>query len=348
MRGSHSVTYFLKTLLSNYDKEKFNILLISNNKIEDKTFDFFKKLVDKTINIFDKNDIEAINIIRGYEIDIIFDLMGVTSDHRLGLFKNRLAPVQISWCGYCNTTGLNQMDFIIADPNLVYKKEMNLYSEKVVFLPNIWNCHSGFNFKRIENPPPYLKNKYITFGSFNNFRKINDDVVSVWSEILRKIQNSKLILKASDSASTKILLNKFKQHGVCDSIEFIAYKKNFEDHMNLYQKIDVALDTFPYNGVTTSFEAIWMGVPVLTMKGYNFNSRCGESINANIDLNNFIAVNDKDYILKALKLSQNYELLYETRKKLFDQAISSPLFDKIDFRKNFFDLITNIYKKKYN
>ena len=115
--------------------------------------------------------------------------------------------------------------------------------------------------------------------------------------------------------------------------------------MNLYKKVDIALDTFPYNGVTTSFESIWMGAPVITMKGYNFNSRCGESINKNLNMEYLIAENEMDYVAKAKELSENNDKLLDIRKKIFDQAASSPLFDSVSFSADFFKSLQTIYNK---
>ena len=347
LRASHSVTFFLKTILKNYNKKEYEIYLYLNNK--EQTYDndtkSFIELADKTINISILSDIQAINLIRKDHINIMFDLMGVTSKNRITLFKNRLAPIQVSWCGYCNTTGVNEIDYIIADPHLIYDEEKNLYSEKIIYLPDIWNCHSGLNIKREEYPPPIINNKYITFGSFNNFLKINDNVVEVWSKILQNIKNSKLILKHSSPRDISKLTEKFKKKDVLKSIVFEERKKNAEDHLNTYKKIDIALDTFPYTGVTTSFEAIWMGVPVLTMKGYNFQSRCGESINKNINLDYLIANNEKDYFKKAEELSMNNEKLLDIRKIIFKNAQSSPLFDDLKFSKEFFKSVEKLYNK---
>ena len=163
----------------------------------------------------------------------MIDLMGYTSTQRIELFKNRMAKKQIIWMGYCNTTGLKNMDYIISDPNLIHSNEEKFYSEKVIYLPKIWNSHCGFDFERKENPPPFIKNKYFTFGSFNNFDKINSDVVSVWSNILKKINNSKLILKTSKKKhALKRLKELFKKNGVLESIEFIDREKEFKNHLN--------------------------------------------------------------------------------------------------------------------
>ena len=344
--NNHSVTYFLKTVINNYDKNNFQIYLYLNNKkiYHDETTQFFIDKVDNSHNISDLNDIDAINLIRNDKIDILIDLMGITSDSRLQIIKNRVASKQILWCGYCNTTGVDEMDFIIADKNLIYESEHNLYREKILYLPNIWNCHSGINFKRSFNEAPSTQNNNITFGSFNNFNKISDNVIKTWSEILKTVKNSKLILKSSSPTMTSSLSNKFEKENVLESIEFEPHVKNFDEHMRHYKKIDIALDTFPYNGVTTSFEAIWMGVPVLTMQGYNFNSRCGESINKNLNLNCLIAKDEQDYILKAKEFS-NYDKLSKIRKKIFDDVFLSPLFDEKNFSKDFFNLLKSVHSK---
>jgi len=271
--------------------------------------------------------------------------MGATSSHRESLFKNRIAPTQINWIGYCNTMGLNNNDYILSDPNLIYKNEEQLYSEKIIYLPQIWNCHVGFTLERKEAPIPYKKKNYITFGSFNNFCKINDSVINTWSEILKKVKKSKLILKPSGRSHTLRLKKAFKENEVENSVIFYENIKSVNDHLKLYNEIDIALDTFPYNGVTTSFEAIWMGVPVLTMKGYNFNSRCGESINKNLDLSNLIAKDKDDYVNIALELSEDIDKLALLRKKIFKNALQSSLFNTKIFSKNFFEILNSLKKK---
>jgi predicted O-linked N-acetylglucosamine transferase (SPINDLY family) len=335
---SHPVTYFLKTILSNYNSQEFEIFLYHNMKKKDadNTTEILNKLVFKNCEIFDLSDIEVINLIRSDKIDIIIDLMGVTSKNRLSLIKNRVAPIQILWCGYCNTTGIKNMDYIIADHNVIFNKELNDYSEKIIYLPKIWNAHPGLNIERNFTDAPFLNNKFITFGSFNSFRKINETVVNTWSKILKKIPNSKLLLKSSSVLSNNLILEKFKKNDVLKSVVFNPFISDFNSHMDLYSKIDIALDTFPYNGVTTSFEATWMGVPLLTIKGYNFNSRCGESINKNLDMYDLISENEKDYIDKAFKIATDNEKLVKIRKEIFSKALTSPLFDSLNFSNEFF------------
>ncbi len=341
----HSITYFLKSVLTNYDKNKFEIVLFLNNPKEDQSTENFKNLVDKTINISNLNNVDVLNRSRELKLDIMVDLMGYTSRQRLELFKNRMAKKQVIWMGYCNTTGLKNMDYIISDPNLINREEEKFYTEKVIYLPKIWNAHCGFDFERKENPPPFVKNKYFTFGSFNNFDKINPDVVSTWSKILKKVNNSKLILKTSTKRFTaKRLKQLFEKNDVLESVEFINKVPEFKKHLENYNNIDLALDTFPYNGVTTSFEAIWMGVPVLTMAGYNFNSRCGESINRNLGMEQLIAKDEDDYIQKVSNLTNNYQDYINLRKSIFNDAMKSPLFNIHDYSKYFFEALKEIVK----
>ena len=343
IRSKHSVTYFLRSVMSNYNNNSFKIFLYHNHNVEDDTTKEFENYASKTQRISKLKDQEVINMVRKDGIDIIVDLNGFSSNHRLALFKNRLAPIQILWCGYTNTLGLKEMDYLIVDKNLIKPTEENLYNEKVIYLPSIWNCHSGYKHDRKENDTPLKKNQFITFGSFNNFKKINDEVIEVWSQILKKVKNSRLMLKTSVATSQELYEEKFKKLGVLSSITFLKYNKNFDDHLNEYKKIDIALDTFPWNGVTTSFEAIWMNVPVIVMDGYNFNSRCGSSINKNLNLTSLIGKNKEDYVNKAVSLAQNRQMLLNIRKDLFKNAMKSPLFDQSKFSKDFFSSLEKIY-----
>ena len=339
----HSITYFLKTVLKNYDKKKFEIILLLSNAKEDQITESFKNLVTKTINISNLDNIGALNRIRDLKLDITIDLMGYTSRHRIELLKNRLAKKQAIWMGYCNTSGLKNMDYIISDPNLIKLDEQKFYSEKVIFLPEIWNCHCGFDFERKENLPPFIHNKYFTFGSFNSFDKINPDVVDVWSNILKRVNKSKLVLKTSQTHhALKRLKDLFKKNNVLESIQFIDRQEDLKNHLISYNDIDIALDTFPYNGVTTSFEAIWMGVPVITMAGYNFNSRCGESINKNLKMEQMIAKDENDYVNKVVNLSNNHDDYINLRKSIFINALKSPLFNVQNYSKSFFEALERI------
>ena len=345
LKTGHSITFFLKTILLNYNKDEIDIYLISNQKDFTKVSTEITNLVFKTIDISQLSDLDALNKIRNLNLDIMIDVMGYTSRNRIGLFKNRIAKKQVIWMGYCNTTGLKNMDYIISDQNLIYANEKDLYAEQVLYLPEIWNTHCGFDFEREENPPPLIKNNFITFGSFNNPSKINENVIVCWAKILKNIKNSKLIIKCPSDKQQLIRIKKsLKKKSILDSVIFHTSFDNKRDHLNLYKKVDIALDTFPYNGVTTSFEAIWMGAPVLTMAGYNFNSRCGASINKNLGMEQLIAKDENEYISKAVDLSKSKEKYISLRKFIFKNATKSPLFNKKKFAENFFNSLKEIVK----
>lgn len=343
LNSGHAITYFLKTILLNYNKEDIEIYLFSNQTNDNNISTKITDLVHKTTNISKLSELRALNKIREFNLDVMIDVMGYTSKNRIGLFKNRIAKKQIVWMGYCNTTGLKNMDYIISDPNLINPSEEKFYAEKVKYLPEIWNCHAGFDFERKENPPPFLKNNYITFGSFNNPAKINENVVNCWSKILKNVKNSRLIIKFSNDKQKFTRIRKLmEEKGILNSVIFHKPLEDKKDHLNLYKQIDIALDTFPYNGVTTSFEAIWMGVPVITMAGYNFNSRCGESINKNLNLEYLIAKDEEEYISKVINLSNDTKKFFELRKFIYVEALKSPLFDQKKFSKNFFKTLEEI------
>ena len=346
LNKKHSITYFLKGLLSHINKDKFYLVAISNSKTNDNTNEELRLLFDEWIEINSLDDLNAINLIRQKRLDIIFDVMGVTSENRITLFKNKISPIQVSWLGYCNTTGLNEIDYIFCDPNLIFNEEEKYYSEKVKKLPEIWNSHPGFNYKRKKIELPFIKNNYFTFGSFNNFNKVSDLTLKCWSEILKKTNNSKLILKSSIHYNLENFLERLKRYEIYDHVKILERSDDFSFHLDQYDEIDLALDTFPYNGVTTSFEALWKGIPVLTIDGYNFNSRCGSSIMKNSGNEYLIAKDQKDYISKAIFLSQNKDKLIEIRDNLFENALKTPLFNVSRFSKNFEELVDDIIFEK--
>ena len=347
---NHSTTFFLKDTIKYLDKSKFKIFIFSISKKDqnDESQSELRNLVDEWFDLKDFKNQEIVELIQEKKINILFDLMGYTASERLEIFNSRVAPIQISWLAYLNTTGFNTIDYLLVDSNLVKNNEYNLYSEKILKLPDIWNAHSGFKYERKYNELPFLKNKTFTFGSLNNFRKISDETVYAWSQILKKVPNSNLILKSADFCSDEILLDKFKLNEVDNRVK-ILNKVDFvkkEDHLNVYQMIDLCLDTFPHNGVTTTFEALWMGVPTFVLKGKNFCSRCGESIIKNTKLDGLIADDLNDYISKAVNLAKDIDKLVKLREYLYESVLSSPLFDTKKFSKNFNDILLEIFKNK--
>ena len=344
----HSIFYFLKDTLKFLDRNIFKIYLFSFNRTQK---DYIlgqkeiKSVADEFIDLENYNNQECVNIIQECKINILLDLMGFSYTKRIPIFNNRVAPVQISWLAICNTTGIENIDYLISDKNLIPENEESLYPEKILKMPKIWNSHRGFEYVRNFNKSPCENKDYFTFGSFNNFHKISDETVEAWSKILIKCESSKLILKSSSfECNIENIRDKFKKFGVENKIE-ILNKKNYpytKNHLEAYNDIDLALDTFPYNGVATTFEALWKGVPVNVLKGFNFNSRCGYSIIKNSTFENLISENIDEYVEKAVTFYDKRKEFLELRKKIFENIISTPLFDTKEFSTAFGKLLLKV------
>ena len=335
---THSVTHFLKDLLKKIDRSNFEIILISNLKIEehDSSTEDLKKLADQWYDIENYTDSNLVSFLRSLNLEILIDLSGFTIGNRFEAIAQRCAKTQILWLGYNNTLGTKNIDYIISDKNLVNPDEFSTYKEKILFMPSIWNALS---------PPDKLPDiernsddSKFTFCSFNNFLKISEKTIEVWSKIITQT-NSNILLKDSLNGGDELklnIINKFLKYGVkSENLIFLKREKEIYDHLKLYNKADVALDTFPYPGVTTSYEAVLMGLPVLSMKGFNMNSRCGESINKNLGMDHLIADDYEDYVNKAIMLKKDENLKKNYGIHLRDKALASPLFDTNLFTKNF-------------
>ncbi len=333
---THSVAKFIEETLKILKKNNFEIIGFSNNNLgaDDLTTERLKEIFHEWYDIFKLNDLDVVNLVRDKKINILFDLTGYSTGNRCEIFKNKSAPLQISWCGYCNSSGIKEIDYLIADKNLIKKEEELNYTEKIIRLPKIWNSHFLISSELKINELPAIKNKFVTFGSFNNYGKLSDDVIETWSKILKN-DNSRLILKSSVHDHQLVrdnIMSKFKKNGVNkDKIVFMERLKNYEDHLKAYNNIDISLDTFPFAGATTTFESLWMGVPTITLSGQVFNSKFGVSINKNLNMNNFIAKDQIDYIEKAKMISSDINKLNQIRKSLRSLAMNSPLFDNKDF-----------------
>ena len=344
MAANHSVTYFIKDLL-HHKNENFETHIFSDfdARKEDDTTKNIKAKVDSFHNISSKNNGEFASFLRSIGIDVLIDMNGYVGKGRVEIFNSRVCKIQISWLGYNNTIGLNHSDYLIADKNLIFEKEKDLYQEKIIYLDEIWSAHSGLNIERKYNQLPSQISDIFTLGSFNNYSKISDETVKVWSKILKKIDNSRLILKSSVSHSEIHFKELFENEGVLNKVILKNRSKNFADHINLYKDIDLCLDTFPYTGVTTTCEALWMNVPVISLAGFNFNSRCGESILINSDLKDLVAKNKDDYISKVVSLAKDTDKLKKIRKSIFDEILKTNTFNTKKFAANFWKSILDTY-----
>ena len=346
---NHPIGYFLFETIKYLKDMNLELVAYSNLIKEDEdslTYEL-KDFFSQWHQVKSMSDLELINLIRQDKINLLIDLSGHSAKSRLPIFINKPAPLQITWAGYLDTTGLKEIDYIIADPFVVDKNQESLFVEKVWRLPDIWNSFSQPNYNIKVGTLPAIKNKFITFGSFNHLNKMNNSVIKLWSTLLKKIPKSKLFLKYRSlniDFYKNSIVNKFYDFGIHQNQLILEGSSPREDLLKTYNRIDISLDPFPYSGGTTNFESIWMGVPILVLKGKKFISKCGESINHNLGMSDWIAKNDDDFISKVDGICSDYKKLSDLRDNLRHKALNSPLFDTKKFAKNFHEALWKMWK----
>jgi predicted O-linked N-acetylglucosamine transferase (SPINDLY family) len=341
----HAVGYQIIDVIIEMSKhENIKIFAFNNLEKNDLVAIKFKKSFYMWNDVSHLSDEKVIKLIRDQEIDVLIDLDGYTKNHRLTVFANKPAPIQISWCGYLNSTGIEGIEYLIADSYAVDSNIEKKYTEQILRLPEIFTTMSIPDFDlSINKKIPAIYNKYLTFGSFNNALKLNSSVIKVWSEILCRVKGSQLILlnnRFSDIDYQEYIRNFFLINGVNKMQILFEGFKDRKNVMENYNRIDIALDPFPYGGMTTSLEAIYMGVPVFTMVGDSFLSRATYSINKNLGLEEYIASNEQDYISKIINISNNIDKIQETKTFLLGNRNNFIFFNSKKFSKQFVDLIT--------
>ena len=316
----HAVVFFLLDTFKYLRKKKIKLFAYSNNSHEDDFTKLIKQNVDNWVSIVNKTDKDLINLIRKDNLDILFDLSGHTANNRLAVFKNRCAPVQAAWCGWLASTGVKEIDYIIGDKYATPLSDQCKFTEKIYQLKKIWQCSS---IPSLDLKLPIIKKnneKYVTFGSFVNIIKVNETVINIWSKILNQISNAKLFLKSGSFDIPEVrkkFIKKFDNNKVNKNQLIIEGKSSRTKYFDCYNKVDIVLDAFPISGGTTSFEASCMGVPILTKINENsFWFRTGESINQNLNMSDWIAKDENDYVQKAVKFSENKNHLNNLKTEL--------------------------------
>ena len=334
----HSVAYFIEPILSSHNPDTFEIICYSNVISPDFVTHRLKSLASCWRNIVGMNEEQVADLIHNDQIDILVDLAGHTSQNRMLLFAKKPAPVQVAYLGYPNTTGLPTMDYRItdnwADPA---GQTDHLHTEELTRLPKSFLCYQPPEETPEVSNSPAQSTGYVTFGSFNDRAKVTPEAVRIWSTILKSVSNSRLILKSkalNDEGTRQTLWEMFSKNGVVpERIELAGYLP-FEQHLQLYNRIDIGLDTFPYNGTTTTCEAMWMGVPVITLAGDFHASRVGVSLLSNVGMPELISESVEDYIEKAAKLTNDLDRLQDLRIKLRPLMTRSALMDAKGFTRS--------------
>lgn len=346
----HPVGYFTESLIANLDPARFELIAYPTQDKEDDLTARIKPHFAHWRPLHNLNDQAAAQLIHADGVHVLLDLSGHTAHSRLALFAWKPAPVQCTWLGLPTTTGVAEMDYVLGDPIATPPEDAGHFSEQIWCLPETYVCLSIPDTSLTVAALPALSNGYITFGSFNNLAKLNDMTVALWARLLKALPDSRLLLKAhqlKDASAAAKTRERFAAQGI-ESVRLILEGPTAQrtDHLATYHRVDIGLDPFPYPGVTTSAEALWMGVPVLTLQGDRFLSRTAASIAHHAGLPDWIATNEVDYVNKALQFSNDLPKLAKLRAGLREQVRASSLFDAPRFARHFETALWGMWQAK--
>ncbi len=344
----HSVAFFIEPLLACHDSSRYEVTCYFSHLDADATTARLRSLAHRWRDVAAMDDDVFFKQIVEDGIDILVDLNGHTAGNRLSVFARRAAPVQISFIGYPDTTGLVQMDYrlsdLVADPAGSERE----CTESLVRLPGCFLCYRPPDKTPSVTNPPRETNGFVTFGSFNNLAKVTPAVIALWADLLKDVPNSRLILKnpsLRDKATRERYQDLFATVGISNErFELLGYIPDDTAHLGLYAKVDIALDTFPYNGTTTTCEALWMGVPVVSLCGNRHSARVGASLLTAAGFPEWVANTPERYIQIARELMAHPESLIVLRSRLRERLLQSSLCSASAYTKT----VESVYEKMYN
>jgi predicted O-linked N-acetylglucosamine transferase (SPINDLY family) len=330
---AHVVGRNILPLLRHHDRERFEIFCYADMRIVDDLTPEFQNCANHWRSTLGLKNEALAQLIRSDKIDILVDLNLHLANDRLRVFARRPAPIQVAFAGYPGTTGLHTMDYRLTDPYLDPPGENDaFYSEESLRLPHSFWCYAPNELVAL-NELPAMANGYVTFGCLNNFTKINDPVLRLWARVLETIPGSHLVTQAPEGRAQKRVRELMESYGVDASrLEFFP-KTSHREYLEYYHRVDVMLDSFPYNGHTTSLDALWMGIPVITLAGKSAIARAGVSQLTNLGLTEFIADSQDLFVDRAVGLARDLDRLRELRRTLRQRMETSPLTDAAGFAK---------------
>ncbi|MGD2093987.1 MAG: tetratricopeptide repeat protein [Phycisphaerales bacterium] len=330
----HPVTHFFEPLLDGHNNDEVEVYGYSDVAHPDVATERLKSKFDCYRNIRGLGDKKVIDMICQDEIDILVELSGHTAENRLLVMAHKPAPVQVTYLGSPDTTGLEQIDYRFTDTLADPPESRKFYTEELFFLPEGFLCYKPFEFSPPVTSLPAYRNDYITFGSFNAISKVHPHVIEFWAKVLRVNPNSRILLKFGigiDQQMRKSYFDKFGELGISSDRIAIYGWKDIKEHLQLYGEVDIVLDTFPCNGFTTTCEALWMGVPVVSLVGDCHASRVGLSILSSLGLDLFTALSPDEYVTKTTALASNRQSLAQLRSTMRQRMEDSPLCDSEGF-----------------
>jgi predicted O-linked N-acetylglucosamine transferase (SPINDLY family) len=347
--GRHPVGCFLVRVLENLSQERYGMICYSDRIVKDDLTCRFQAAATQWRDVLGMNDQQLAEQVRADQIDILFDLAGHTAHNRLLTFARKPAAIQITWLGYVGTTGLKAMDYILADRYEIPPELETYYCEKVLRMPDGYVCFEPPDDAPPVGPLPVLDRTQVTLGCFNNTAKITSQVIEVWARILRRLPGSRLVLKYkgwNDRSVAGRFAEMFAIHAIDPGrLEFFGCSSHAE-LLTEYQRIDLALDPFPYSGGLTTCEALWMGVPVVTCPGETFASRHSLSHLSNVGLTETIAHDLDEYVELAVSLAGDLPRLAALRAGLRQRMAVSPLCDGKRFAANLMSLLQDVWEQR--
>ncbi len=322
-------------LLSQHDHERFEIICYSDAARPDDWTNRLLRYADRSCSVAGASDAALVERIREDRIDVLVDLTMHMAQNRLSAFARRAAPIQVCWLAYPGTTGLGTMDYRVTDRYLEPPGgEAGVYAEQSLPLPDTFWCYHPITGGESVGPLPARRRGHMSFGSLNNLLKVSDATLALWARVLREVPASTFTLLAPVGDARDRTLGTFEAHGVDRGrVEFVEYQRR-EAYLATYRSIDVCLDTFPYNGHTTSLDAFWMGVPVVTLVGSTIVGRAGLCQAMNLGLPELVARSPDEYVKIAVEWSKDLERLGDLRAGLRARMESSPLMDAPAFARN--------------
>jgi protein O-GlcNAc transferase len=342
---NHCQSFFTVPLLSAHNRENVQVFCYADVAKPDEITTHLQTKADLWRNIAGQTDEQVAQLIRQDRIDILVDLTMHLAGNRLLVFARKPAPVQVSWLAFPGTTGLSAIDYRLTDPYLDPPAlEATDYSERSAWLPDSFWCYDPLSQEPAVNALPALKNGYMTIGSLNNFCKVNTRTLKLWAQVLQKTGTSRLIMLAPEGRHREGVLHLLAQDGIAaERITFVA-KQSRARYLELYQQIDLGLDTLPANGHTTSLDSTWMGVPVLTLVGQRVLGRAGVSLLSNLGLPEFICDTPEQFVSSAVKVSGDLHSLSRLRASLRTRMQQSPLMNAARFARNMEDAYRQMWR----
>jgi predicted O-linked N-acetylglucosamine transferase (SPINDLY family) len=332
---AHSVASFFEPLLSRHHREVIETFCYAEEFAPDSVTERLQGIADHWRSTCGLSDETVSNLVRADQIDILVDLAGYTKHSRIRVFAYKPAPVQVTYLGYPNTTGMPQIDYRLVDGWTDPPSQPSLCIETLVRLENGFLCYQPPTDTPENCPPPALRCGYVTFGSFNVLSKLSVPAARLWVQILHSVPNSRLSLKSQSfiqPSTQEYWKSFFGKEGIHpDRLDLLGWCKDRAAHLSLYNRIDIALDPFPYNGTTTTCEALWMGVPVITLAGESHVSRVGVSLLSTLQLEELIAYSEQEYLEIAVQLAQDRDRLTLFRETIRSWMSVSPLCDSEAF-----------------